>query len=58
LISNFSEAAALPAGYENGTDEYIFGKGFLLLREYNVVLIERFIESEIENLQYYAFNVR
>jgi hypothetical protein len=57
LVSNFSEAVQLSTGYEDRVNEYIFGKGFLLLREYNVDLIKRFMESEINNLQYYAFEV-
>jgi hypothetical protein len=29
----------------------------LVLREYNVDLIERFIEKEVDNVQCYAFDV-
>ncbi len=56
IASNFSEAARLSARYKKRMDEYIWGRGFLLLQRYDIDLIERFIHAEINNLEHYAFD--
>jgi hypothetical protein len=57
LISHFNELSRYAAEDTNSELEYLFGKGLLILREYNVNFIEEAIEKNIDLLKYYAFDL-
>jgi hypothetical protein len=57
LIVNFDDISEHLKVYCGKSGEYIFGRGLLLLREYNIDTIEKAIKEEVNNLDLYAFDV-
>lgn len=57
LAANFSDIADHIAIYGGGTRSYILGKGILILREYDIKLIEEAAINNIETLVTYAIDL-
>ena len=57
LLENFNEIADYNRTFLGAPQGPVFGRGLLILREYNIDVIESIIEQEVDNLKYYAFDV-
>jgi hypothetical protein len=57
LMSNFAKLARETDGRENPSDQYILGKGLLIVREYNIDIILEAVNKVLARLDEYAFNV-
>lgn len=57
LSSHFEEFVQQISVLLSEHKDYVFGRGLLILLEYNLDIIEQAINSELQNMGYYAFDL-
>lgn len=57
LVRNFSEVQDHIKAFTDNSPNCVFGRGLMLLDEYNIDVIENAIRQEVDNLDFYAFDV-
>jgi len=57
LMSHFDKLAKYTDGREDWSNQHVFGKGLLIVREYNIDVILEAVNKVLARLDEYAFNV-